>query len=370
MLPRSSRLVHPPRIPRFTQIHPRSLSTQSPRQKSPKEPAKTSPLATIPRQQSWLTKTVKGSPLAMSVFLQFIRLLGYDSPKQSAARRANVLYQRLCTVRADEERDFWQHECDLPPTFQSWFTVTNLHVWLLTVRFRALPPSHGQYYVQGLIDHFFLDVEDRMRALLQPVSYAASGRTPPSSTFYHIPADQVAEVPDGGDLKTGKRPKGNAPETLITRQMKIFREQWAGMGMALDLGLAKGDTELAGAIWRNLLGARGANGIMLPTPSEGAENPVFRRSINITDSKAKSFKSETELRAAESQDDLSGVHDYFPEEADKYLAYPELMETLVVYIRRELVRLEKIGDDKVMSAHKPGMEYEHLGKLKFGRVRQ
>ena len=23
-------------------------------------------------------------------------------------------------------------ECHLPPTFQSWFTITNLHVWLLT----------------------------------------------------------------------------------------------------------------------------------------------------------------------------------------------------------------------------------------------
>lgn len=54
----------------------------------------------------------------------------------------------------------------LPPSFQSWFTITNLHVWLATVRLRSLPPSHGRAFVQSLIDHFFFDIEDRLRAVL------------------------------------------------------------------------------------------------------------------------------------------------------------------------------------------------------------
>lgn len=69
----------------------------------------------------------------------------------------------------------------LPPTFQSWFTITNLHVWMAIVRLRALPSSHGRHFVQALIDHFFFDVEDRLRAIL------------------------------------GK----SAPERLVTRQMKV-----------------------------------------------------------------------------------------------------------------------------------------------------
>ena len=108
--------------------------------------------------------------------------------------------------------------CHLPPTFQSWFTITNLHVWLLTVRLRALPTPHGTNYVQGLIDHFFLDVEDRIRAALSK----------------------------------------KAPERVVTRQMKIFREQWNGLGLTLDyaLGLSSpysptprndGDAEMAAA---------------------------------------------------------------------------------------------------------------------------
>ena len=46
------------------------------------------------------------------------------------------------------------------------------------VRLRALPAPHGTYFVQGLIDHFFLDVEDRVRAVLQPASRAGAALAP------------------------------------------------------------------------------------------------------------------------------------------------------------------------------------------------
>ena len=59
-------------------------------------------------------------------------------------------------------------------------------------------------YLLGLVDHFFLDVEDRIRQALSR----------------------------------------KAPERLVTRQMKIFREQWAGLGLAFDyaLGLSTADS--------------------------------------------------------------------------------------------------------------------------------
>ena len=146
----------------------------------------------------------------------FTKLLGYGSKKQIAGRRAFLLYERLCAARPDEEREFWQGgksififfnpllhdhrvrlwwreiwmstdsvgtECHLAPTFQSWFAVTNLHVWLLTVRLRALPQPDAQNHIQGLIDHFFLDVEERIRAVLQPASTPNIDPTPdPSSS--------------------------------------------------------------------------------------------------------------------------------------------------------------------------------------------
>jgi cytochrome b pre-mRNA-processing protein 3 len=35
--------------------------------------------------------------------------------------------------------------------------------------------------------------------------------------------------------------------------MKILREQWAGLSMAFDVALIKGDADMAGAVSRHLL---------------------------------------------------------------------------------------------------------------------
>lgn len=91
------------------------------------------------------------------------------NPRQVAGQVSFHYYQDACIARDQQEREFWLNgertsfqsyvdkldnfqldvECRLPSTFQTWFTVTNLHVWLLTVRFRALPPPYGDNFVQG-----------------------------------------------------------------------------------------------------------------------------------------------------------------------------------------------------------------------------
>src|SRR6266404_5619349 len=142
-------------------------------------------------------------------------------------------------------------ECHLPPTFQSWFTVTNLHVWILTTRLRALPASYAQTHIQGLIDHFFLDVEDRIRQVLQPQSQlpprkpAAAPTT--SSTTASTPSTSFDGTTPTPGTQNGAQKRGRAPEALVTKQMKVFREQWAGLGVALDLALAQdSDAAMAG----------------------------------------------------------------------------------------------------------------------------
>ena len=257
-------------------------------------------------------------------------------------------------------------ECHLPPTFQSWFTIVNLHVWLLTVRLRALPPPHGMNHIQALIDHFFLDVEDRVRAILQPASpelattpsAAANPYTAPSQFYSIANPDQ-------------KRPKGRAPERLVGQQMKIFKEQWAGMGMSFDISLLRGDMDMAAAVWRNILGGRGARGIVYPSDVQDPSKPYFRRSVNLVGGEVEKVKKidERGLEVEEARDDGSGVHDYAPNEADKYVAYPELMATLVAYLRRELVRLENIPDEAIIGPGVAGREIEGVEKLRFGKVR-
>jgi cytochrome b pre-mRNA-processing protein 3 len=151
------------------------------------------------------------------------------------------------------------------PTFQSWFTVTNLHVWMLTTRLRALPALYAQAHVQGPINHFFFGVEDRIRQVLQPQSRSRSQpQAHLATTVAPTSSSSSSTVPSpekntSSNVQAGESPKkrGAAPESLVKKQMKIFREHWAGLGLALDIALAHdSDAMLAAAMWRNLLGAR------------------------------------------------------------------------------------------------------------------
>lgn len=247
-------------------------------------------------------------------------------------------------------------ECELPPTFQSWFTVTNLHIWMLTVRLRALPPAHGKIYVQFLVDHFFLDIEDRVRAILQPPRFGPPRDPYTFITPFYVNPNTPVVLPDGGE-----QPRGHARESVVMRQMNIFKEQWQGMGLAFDLGLVKDDAEMAGAVWRNLLGARGARGIAFPDPSSPSSSAAhFRRSVNLGGGVVEKG-DKIDLEKEEARDDGSGVHDFAPEDADKYLKYPELMLDVVTYVRRELARLDRISDEDLMEGD--------LSVLSFGSVR-
>lgn len=194
----------------------------------------------------------------------------------------------------------------------------------------------GLHYVQGLIDHFFFDVEDGVRYILQPG--VKNLRTPSAAAF----------------VNPATRGNGIAPERLVGQQMKIFREQWGGFGLACDHGLVTSDAELAAAMWRNILGARGAQGIAYDI------NTPFRRSVNPYGRDDEVKVVERGLEAEESKDDLSGVHDFTPKDVDKYVKYPELMETLVLFVRKEIARLDAIPDQQLIEGD--------LGALHFGPI--
>jgi cytochrome b pre-mRNA-processing protein 3 len=68
------------------------------------------------------------------------------------------------------------------------------------------------------------------------------------------------------------------------------------------------------------------------------------------------------LEKEESVDDGSGVHDFPPEQVDRYLAYPTVMLQMVRYVRRELVRLQAVSDEDIMDGN--------FELLKFGKVDQ
>ena len=140
--------------------------------------------------------------------------------------------------------------------------------------------------------------------------------------------------------------------------MKIFREQWNGLGLTLDyaLGLSSpysptprndGDAEMAAAVWRNFLGARGAYGI--DDPGAGKVRHAVNISGEYGKEKLPKDRAEEVLKKLEATDDGSGVYDFTGADTDLYVDYPELMYTLVKYIRGELVRLDGISDSQILS---------------------
>lgn len=419
--------------PLSVQAKPRSEDAKVPNEKvqQPQKAASQAPASS----ETWLTGLIRRNAIARRVFLALMSGMGYNSPKQAAARRAFFMYEYLCATRAAEEKQFWLNgeyqfnshlkydvhgfswhrlrvvenlsavlianldphptlvhadlsrlDCALPPTFQSWFTVTNLHIWLLTVRLRALPKPHGEYYIQALLDHFFYDVEDRIRSVLQPSVQLTTRVPPPVSSSTLSPPPNPAHFKFAPFYDPPKRdglPKGNAPERLVTRQMKIMKEQWAGLGLSMDVALVRGDAEMAGTVWRNLLGGRGARGIIYPDSSDAqsapsspsaeaaaAAKPFFRRSVNLVGGEIDSVRKldKAGLEAEEKRDDGSGVHDFAPSEADKYVMYPEVMAEVVEYVRRELVRLQDVPDSMVLGTVEDAERAWE--RMRFKRIRR
>lgn len=115
-------------------------------------------------------------------------------------------------------------ELGLQPTFSTWSQITFLHMYLLTVRFRALPARESvQTYSRHLIDHFSHNAEHRM--------------------------DVLHDIATRG---------------IRNKYLKDLFIQWRGIIAAYDEGLVKGDAVLGAAVWRNLWKAS-------PTGPDGKE---------------------------------------------------------------------------------------------------
>jgi cytochrome b pre-mRNA-processing protein 3 len=103
-------------------------------------------------------------------------------------------------------------ELDLPPTFSTWSQVTFLHMYLLTVRLRALPSIESvRTHSRHLVDHFSLNAEERM------------------ATLHNI-----------------------SSRSIRNKYLKDLFIQWRGVIAAYDEGLVKGDAVLGAAVWRNI----------------------------------------------------------------------------------------------------------------------
>ncbi|KAJ2881245.1 Ubiquinol cytochrome-c reductase assembly protein Cbp3 [Coemansia aciculifera] len=162
---------------------------------SAKDPAKTAsePKKTLVLPQSY-AETVR-------------RLLKRFLPQYQSLAIGKVVYEACSTY--PEFKEFWVDDCQLPETFQTWFSTTSLYVWMAMVRIRADP--NAKYYSQGLVDCFFRDAEQKMRS------------------------------------------SGIKSSRIVNDTLKDLVSSFKGTVMSLDEGFARSDAVLAAAIWRNLV---------------------------------------------------------------------------------------------------------------------
>lgn len=144
---------------------------------------------------------------------KFIRRLGwlggFYSKRQVVMRSARKVYLTVCS---QSQRPELYQITGLPDTFQSWFLVQQLHIWMLLVRSKT-EGSDGKHFHKQLVQFFWQDVEHRMTLM------------------------RVEDV------------------TIKSESNRELNSMFYGLLFAYDEGLAKDDQVLAAAVWRNLFHA-------------------------------------------------------------------------------------------------------------------
>lgn len=59
--------------------------------------------------------------------------------------------------------EFFYSNLQMPPTFQSWFSITQMHVWMCQTRLRS-EGRDGKVMHASLLDHFTTDLEMKLDA--------------------------------------------------------------------------------------------------------------------------------------------------------------------------------------------------------------
>jgi len=146
---------------------------------------------------------------------------------------ANTWYARAiyskCNMPAAENREFFYGACQLPNTFQSWFSITQLHVWLVTMRLRG--------------------------ELVGAFPQQQQGSTPtPAPQQLELQARLGSDVSRlvveyfVSDMETRLHQLGSSSSST----MKVLMSQHHGCSLAYDEGIYDRDPVLASALWRNL----------------------------------------------------------------------------------------------------------------------
>eukprot|EP00126_Sphaerothecum_destruens_P001846 Sdes_comp15278_c0_seq2m4123 len=158
------------------------------------------------------TKKSEPKRLETKIYRALAAVFGYYSTQPQNILKAKKIYFNICTHVHQQE---FHKALDIPDTYQSWFSVTVLHLYICMLRMKQGGTSlHG--ICQELFVVFWEDCEYRMRLA------------------------------------------GVNSNSIVADSLKKLWDMFNGCVIAYDEGMVSSDPVLAAALWRNMLFMRGS----------------------------------------------------------------------------------------------------------------
>ncbi|OMJ13363.1 Protein CBP3, mitochondrial [Smittium culicis] len=156
-----------------------------------------------------LTLNASKKPIRFSKSTSFLqKIFSPFVPQYQSIQIGQNIYS-TCSFTEEQYDQFWLKQANMNPSFQSWFSITLLYVWLNLTRLRSV--EHSKFYKQQLIDSFFAEAEERIKKT---------------------------------GINSGK---------IVNDSLKDLTANYFGCIMSFDEGLITNDAVLAGSVWRNIL---------------------------------------------------------------------------------------------------------------------
>ncbi|XP_069607868.1 ubiquinol-cytochrome c reductase complex assembly factor 1 isoform X1 [Ranitomeya imitator] len=117
-------------------------------------------------QRSFATKDeLRPSEEEVGTFTKIIEAMGFTGPLKYNKWKIKIAALRMytcCVERIDYDEFF--EKCNLPDTLNSWFLVTQLHVWMCMVRMKQEGRA-GKYMCRFIVYSMWEDVEQRGKVM-------------------------------------------------------------------------------------------------------------------------------------------------------------------------------------------------------------
>ncbi|XP_068120010.1 ubiquinol-cytochrome c reductase complex assembly factor 1 [Hyperolius riggenbachi] len=149
----------------------------------------------------------------VGTFTKIIEAMGFTGPLKYSKWKIKIAALRMYTCCVEKiDYDAFFEKCSLPDTLNSWFLVTQLHVWMCMVRMKQ-EGREGKYMCRFIVYSMWEDAEQR-----------------------------------------GKVMGINA--SMMKTAMKDLTEIFYASVFGYDEGIISDDRTLASALWRNLFNMR------------------------------------------------------------------------------------------------------------------